>query len=104
VRTWLEACVEPEIRRVALLDGPSVLGWAHWREVCKRHVFGLVETLLAGGIEAGRIRPQPVTPLAHVLMGAADEAALYVGEADDRDRARDEMTAVFDRLIAAVTA
>src|SRR5258708_24115859 len=30
VRTWLEICVEPEIHRLALLDRPSVLGWAHW--------------------------------------------------------------------------
>src|SRR5580692_5983836 len=78
VRLWLEICVEPEIHRIALIDGPSVLGWAHWREVCQRHVFGLVQVLLENGIELGRIRAQPVSPLAHVLMGASDEAALYV--------------------------
>ena len=104
VRTWLDVCVEPEIRRIALIDGPSVLGWARWREVCKRHVFGLVEELLSAGIEAGRIRVQPVAPLTHALMGAADEAALYVAEAADRARARDAMTAVFDQLIAGITA
>lgn len=104
MRTWLDVCVEPEIHRVALLDGPSVLGWAHWREVCKRHVFGLVEAVLASGVEAGRIRAQPVAPLAHVLMGAADEAALYVAESADRARARQEMAAVFDQLIAGVAA
>ena len=56
MRTWLDICVEPEIARIALIDGPSVLGWAHWREVCQRHVFGLVQALLAHGIELGRIR------------------------------------------------
>ena len=30
-RTWLEICVEPDIHRIALIDGPSVLGWARWR-------------------------------------------------------------------------
>src|SRR6516225_10223633 len=45
VRTWLDICVEPEILRIALVDGPSVLGWVPWREVCKQHVFGLVESL-----------------------------------------------------------
>src|SRR5215470_18419886 len=63
VRTWLEICVEPEIYRIALIDGPSILGWAHWREVCQRHVFGLVQALLAQGIELGRIRPLPAAPL-----------------------------------------
>jgi AcrR family transcriptional regulator len=104
VRTWLDICVEPEIHRVALIDGPSVVGWAHWREVCQRHVFGLVETLVAAGIEQGHIRPQPTRPLAHVLMGAGDEAALYVAEAADRARARAEMIEVFDQLIQGVSA
>ena len=103
MRTWLDICVEPEIHRIALIDGPSVLGWSHWREVCQRHVFGLVEALVGHGIAAGRIRPQPARPLAHVLMGAGDEAALYVAEAGDQARARAEMTEVLDHLIAGVT-
>jgi AcrR family transcriptional regulator len=104
VRTWLDICVEPEIYRIALIDGPSVLGWAHWREVCQLHVFGLVQVLLAEGIERGRVRPLPVGPLAHVLMGAGDEAALYVAEAADRTRARAEMIQVLDQFIEGVTA
>jgi AcrR family transcriptional regulator len=104
VRTWLDICVEPEIHRIALIDGPSVLGWARWREVCQRHVFGLVQALVAHGIELGRIRAQPARPLAHVLMGAGDEAALYVAEAADPARARAEMTEVLDQLIEGVTA
>jgi AcrR family transcriptional regulator len=103
VRAWLDICVEPEIYRIALVDGPSVLGWVPWREVCQRHVFGLVEALLAEGVELGRIRPQPARPLAHALMGAGDEAALYVAEAVDRLRARAEMIEVLDQLIAGVT-
>ncbi len=99
VRAWLEICVEPETRRIALVDGPSVLGWARWREVCLRHVFGLVQAALIQGMDMGRIRPQPVRPLAHVLMGASDEAALYVAEAADRTRARAEMTEVLNKLI-----
>ncbi|HEY0937488.1 MAG TPA: TetR/AcrR family transcriptional regulator [Trebonia sp.] len=104
VRTWLDICVEPEIHRIALVDGPSVLGWARWREVCQRYVFGLVQALLAHGIELGRIRSQPARPLAHVLMGAGDEAALYVAEAADPAQARAEMIAVLDQLIEGVTA
>ena len=104
VRTWLDICVEPEIHRIALIDGPSVLGWARWREVCQRHVFGLVQALVARGIELGHVRAQPARPLAHVLMGAGDEAALYVAEAADHARARAEMIEVLDQLIEGVTA
>jgi AcrR family transcriptional regulator len=103
VRTWLDICVEPEIHRIALIDGPSVLGWARWREVCQLHVLGLVRTLLTQGIELGRIRPLPAGPLAHVLMGAGDEAALYVAEAADRTRAQAEMIDILDQIIEGVT-
>lgn len=99
VRTWLEICAEPDIHRIALVDGPSVLGWTRWREVCQLHVFGLVRALVAQGIELGRIRPQPLMPLSHVLMGASDEAGLYVAEAADRTKARAEMTEVLDQFI-----
>lgn len=104
IRAWLEICVEPESYRIALLDGPSVLGWARWRELCQKHVFGLTEVMLAQGMEAGRIRRQPVRALAHILMGASDEAALYVAEAADQPRARAEMTEVIDQLIEGITA
>jgi AcrR family transcriptional regulator len=104
LRTWLDICAEPEIHRIALIDGPSVMGWAHWREVCQRHVFGLAQNLLLRGMEAGLVRQQPVRPLAHILMGASDEAALYVAEAADRPQARAEMIAVLDRIIDAVLA
>jgi AcrR family transcriptional regulator len=102
-RTWLDICVEPEILRVALIDGPSVLGWMHWREVCYQHVLGLVRALLAQAVELGRIRPQPVTPLAHVFMGAGDEAALYVAQAADRTRARADMIEILEQIIQSLT-
>ncbi|HEY2314850.1 MAG TPA: TetR/AcrR family transcriptional regulator [Streptosporangiaceae bacterium] len=102
-RTWLDICVEPEIHRIALVDGPSVLGWSRWRAVCQQHVFGLVQTLLEHGIALGLIREQPARPLAHVFMGAGDEAALYVAEAADHAQARSEMIEVLDQLIAGVT-
>jgi len=103
-RTWMDICAEPEIHRIALVDGPSVVGWSRWRELCQKHVFGLMELLLAQGIEMGLIRPQPVRPLTHALMGASDEAGSYVAEAADRPRARAEMIAVLDQLIDGVRA
>lgn len=104
LRTWLEICAEPEIHRIALIDGPSVVGWARWREVCQRHVFGLAQALLESGIEVGRIPEQPVRPLTHVVMGASDEAALYVAESADPPLARAEMMEVLDRLIDGIAA
>ncbi len=87
-RGWLEACADPEVHRIALIDAPVVLGWERWREIGLRHGMGLVQSLLAWAIEVGRVRQQPVSPLAHILIGALDEAALFIARADDPDQAR----------------
>jgi hypothetical protein len=39
-----------------------------------------------------------------VLLGALDEAALYVSRAEDREQARKDMDAVCDRLISGIAA
>jgi AcrR family transcriptional regulator len=101
---WLEAASDPEVQRVVLLDAPAVLGWERWREIGMRYGMGLVEGVLAHAIETGTIPSQPVSPLAHVLIGAMDEAALYIARAEEPERAREEMTVVVDRLIAGLAA
>jgi AcrR family transcriptional regulator len=97
---WLDACSEPEVQRIILLDGPAVLGWDGWRQIAQRYGLGLVENELREAIEAGVLEPQPTRALAHVLMGAIDEAALYVATAEDQAAARAEAGAVLDRLLA----
>jgi hypothetical protein len=79
-----------------------VLGWERWNEISEAHNMGLVQTLLTGAIEAGQIPAQPIPPLAHTLLGALREAALYLARADDRTRARREVGAVVDRLITSL--
>lgn len=97
---WLDACAEREVQQIVLLDGPVVLGWQRWREIGMRYGLGLVEGVLAQAIAAGRIPEQPVPALAHVLVGALDEAALYVARADDQATASTEMREVVSRLVA----
>ena len=99
---WLEACSAPEVQRIVLLDGPAVLGWATWREIGMRYALGLIENELQAAVDAGSLEPQPVAALAHVLIGALDEAALYVATAEDQDAARAEVGAVLDRLIGSL--
>ena len=97
---WLDVCEEPDVQRIVLLDAPGVLGWEEWREIGQRYALGEAMALLEAAMEAGDIARQPVRPLAHVVVGALDEAALYVARAEDRAGARTEMTAVLERLIA----
>jgi AcrR family transcriptional regulator len=100
---FLQACTEPEAQRIVLLDGPSVLGWDRWREIAAEHGLGLIEASLQMAMDAGAIGAQPVRPLAHVLMGALDEAAMLVGRADDPERMRAEVGRTLDSLIVALS-
>lgn len=100
---FLQACTEPEAQRIVLLDGPSVLDWDRWREIAAKHGLGLIEASLEAAIEAGAIEPQPVRPLAHVLMGALDEAAMLVARAEDPERMREEVGRTLDTLIGALS-
>jgi AcrR family transcriptional regulator len=100
---FLGACTEPDVQRIALLDGPSVLGWDLWREIGAEHGLGLIEASLQAAIEAGVVARQPVRPLAHVLMGALDEAAMLVARSEDPERMRVDVGRTLDTLLAALS-
>lgn len=104
VEAWLDACEAPEVQRILLTDGPSVLGWARWREICQPYVLSLIETAVVQGIAAGEVADLPARPLAHALIAVADEAAMYVVSADDREAARKDMTVIFERTLTALAA
>lgn len=99
VEQFLRVAAEPETQRIALIDAPSVLGWEQWRAIGQKYGLGLVEGVLQAAIDAGRIEPQPVRALAHVLLGAVDEAAMVVARAEDQDAAREEMLVILRRLL-----
>jgi AcrR family transcriptional regulator len=98
-RLFLEACAEPEVERIILLDAPAVLGWEAWRDLYARYGFGLVQVALQSAMDSGAIVRQPVTPLAHALIGALDECALYVARSEDAATARQECAAIVDQIL-----
>jgi AcrR family transcriptional regulator len=99
VEGWLEACEEPEVRQILLLDGPVVLGWEGFRDLTLRYGLGMTEALLQARMDAGQLTVRPTRALAHVLIGALDEAAMFVATAEDRDAARTEVTGVLRALL-----
>ncbi len=103
-RLWLDACAEPAVSRIVLIEAPSVLGWERWREVSMRHGMGMVQALIENAIETGRVPRQPVLPLAHVMIGALDEAAIYLARSDGSAKTREEVDTIIDRMIDAVLA
>jgi AcrR family transcriptional regulator len=103
-RFWLDACADPEVQRIVLMDAPAVLGWQRWTEIGQRYNIGVVTGLLADAIDSGRIPPQPVEATALTMLGAVREATLYIARANNQRQARKEAGAVMDRLIDSLRA
>ena len=99
---FLDHCLEPEVQQIVLLDAPAVLGWERWREIGARYGLGLISALLTAGMQAGQIREQPVEPLAHALLGALDEVAMFVARAEDPVAARAEAGETLAGLLGAL--
>jgi AcrR family transcriptional regulator len=97
--TFLDACTDPALARIALVDAPSVLGWTEWREIDLRYSLGLVIAALEAGMETGAFRRQPVRPLAHLLVGAMSEAGMLIANAADPVSAREEVEPALMGLI-----
>jgi AcrR family transcriptional regulator len=98
-QAFLDACLEPTVQRIILLDAPSVLGWETWRRIDAEYGLGLVRRSLQAAIDAGDVDPLPVDPLAHILLGALTEAAMVIARTQDVQLARAEVGAVVDRLL-----
>ncbi len=96
---FLQACEDPAVQQIALLDAPSVLGWERWREIGMKYVFGVVQTALQEAADGGQISAQPVEPLAHLLLGASHEGAMLVARADDGGATREQVAASLGRFL-----
>lgn len=96
---FLEACVNPTVRRVVLLDAPAVLGWEHWRRVDAEHGLGLLKEGLREAMENGVIRDQPVDPVAHLLLGAMNEAAMWIARSGKPETALRQAGESLDELL-----
>ena len=99
---FLDHCLEPEVQQIVLLDAPAVLGWERWREIGAKYGLGLISALVTAGIESGEIEPQPVEPLAHALLGALDEVAMFVARSDDQQAAREAAGQTLGGLVEAL--
>ena len=83
---YLEMTLEPEIQRIVLRDGPSVLGdpagWDSQLE-CIASMTGALRDLIAVGV----MKPVDPEATARLLNGATVQAAQWIAHAPDPDAA-----------------
>jgi AcrR family transcriptional regulator len=98
-RAYFAACAEGPTGRIILKDGPAVLGWERWREIDSEHFGGGLAWALAAAMSAGLIEAQPVEPLAGLLLGAANEAAVACHASADPAATGGDYARAFERLL-----
>ena len=101
---FLDGAIEPAFKRIVLLEAPVVLGPVAWREIDERHGLGLVREVLSAAVAAGQLPAGPVDPLATMLLGALNEAAMALATAARPAEARAEVGAAVDFLLARLLA
>jgi AcrR family transcriptional regulator len=96
---WLALARDPTVRQIVLIDAPAVVGWKAWRDVEERYSLGLIKAPLRKIAAAGRLRPDLIDMLAHMLLAALNEVALMIARADDAAAAARSGQAAVDELI-----
>jgi AcrR family transcriptional regulator len=98
------AATSRDVQRVLLIDGPAVLGWPQWRALEEKFGLGAIRALLDQAVTEGSIAAQPLDAVAHILLAAVDEAALYIANAPDPPAAKEETVAAMDRVLRGISA
>lgn len=84
---YLRMALDPAVQRITLLDAPAVVGWQRWREIDREHTLGGLQAAIRRLADAGRADPSQVEMLAHMLLAAFGEAAMFVATAEHPDNA-----------------
>ena len=100
-QAFLAAGSDPEVQRIMLVDGPTVLGWQEWRAMDEASSVQHLTEALTSLIKDGTLSQQPVAPLTRLLSGAMNETALWLAQsADPADRV--DASAALTRLLEGI--
>jgi AcrR family transcriptional regulator len=101
VEMFLDACMEPAVQRIVMIDAPAVLDWDEWREILEQYGLGMVKVALEGAREAGVIPGDvEIETLSRLFLGAMTEGGLMVARAEDARAASAEVGGMLWRLLA----
>src|SRR5438105_6943888 len=95
----IDACLDPAVQRITVLDARSVFDSSTRRELDARYEVALLRGAFRAAMRSGIVDRQPIAPLAHIVAGALTEACALIAEADDKETARAEVGDVLSRLL-----
>jgi AcrR family transcriptional regulator len=97
---YLDACLERDVQRIVVLDAASVLGWHTWCEIDRRYGLGVLQERFEAVLAAKLVDPQPLEPVALLVLGALNTGGRVIAEAQRSSEARTQVGATIDRLIS----
>ena len=98
---WIRAHLDPSIRRIVMQDARAALGADEVRAIENRYGAVALRGALRKAVHAGVLEPQPLRPLALLLMGALSEGCYYIADAADPEVAQAEVCALVTRMLSA---
>ncbi len=98
-RGFLRASRAPDLQRIVLLDAPAVLGWDGWHAAEERYALGVLRAAIEAAMAEGHLRRRPAGALAHLLLGALNEAAMVVARSSPRSAVSAQVEAEVEALI-----
>lgn len=97
---FLDASIDERFRRIVLEEGPSVFGWARWRELDQQFTGHVLARVLTDLMDGGHIERQSVDFLSRLCCATVAEAALAVAQSDSESGAlRDEALGTLMRML-----
>ena len=101
-RAFLQACTDPALQQIVVIDAPAVLDWNAYREVDETMPcsgFSLLKEGLQELIDHKVIKLLSKDAVAHMLSGAMDEAAVWIARCDDRQHALAQAQEALESLL-----
>ncbi len=98
-REFLDACLEPEHRRLLLVEAPAALGWEQWRAIDAEFGLGMLRAGVDAAMAAGELPALDADATARLLLAALMEGALLLGASTDPRRTLEHVMAVLDALL-----
>jgi AcrR family transcriptional regulator len=98
---YVDACGDPALARILVLEAPVVLGWKTWCNLEQKYEVAAFARCLKG---TGLKLQEPAETLAQVILGALTTGARVIATASDPGAARAEIESTMDRLLSGLRA
>ena len=98
-RAYLDACSDPSVARVLVLEAPVVLSWRGWCNLAQKYEVAAFKACLREVVAPGSERDEASDTMAQVVLGALHTSARVVATAPDPKAARTQVDATIERLL-----